>query len=342
MKTSPLLACVVAVTTAAISTAAENDPVIRHVERMEVPNRHVIITKADQKPVEKEKVTYLGVQTAPVGRALAAQLGLPRDTGLVITDVSKDSPAEAVLKEHDILTKLDDQILIDQRQLGVLIRARKEDDEVTLTVIRGGKETKVKARLGEHEVPRLAQTFEFSTAPGEAGAFEWSGPEGPAIARLHQLPGMDPNQVNDVIRVIGRNRGNWFGAPGVQVFRRGGGATILDLPKGNMVYSDDEGSIEVKADDGKRELTVKDAKGKVLYEGQVNSKEDREKLPKEIRERLSRVERAEFSFEIGEDFKMDGADVRPAAPSGALRQLGSPLPHGHGHVPPQAGARRVF
>lgn len=338
MKTSPLFALLLAAGTAA---AAEQEVIIQRGNvHGAAPQHRAFIATGDAKPMEKEKVTFLGVQTAPVGPALAAQLGLARDTGLVVTVVSKDSPAEAVLKEHDILTKLDDQILVDQHQLGVLIRAKKEGDEVTLTVIRGGRETKVKAKLGQHEVPRLARTFGFSTAPGETGAFEWSAAEGPAIARLRQLPGMDPQQVNDVIRVIGRNRGHWFGAPGVQVFRRGGGATILDLPKGSMVYSDDEGSIEVKADEGKRDLIVKDNSGKVLYEGQVNSKEDREKLPKEIQERLSRVERAEFSFEIGEDFKMDGADVRPGTPAAGLRQLGQPLP-----LPthaPQAGAHRVF
>ncbi len=335
-NTSHLPVFLLAAVAAGSAFAAEKESVIRHVERGEGPKSHVFIAKGDPGPREMEKVTFLGVQTAPVGRALAAQLGLPRDTGLVITGVSKDSPAEAVLKEHDVLTKLDDQILVDQHQLGVLIRAKKEGDEVLLTVIRSGKEIKVKARLGQHERPKVAMWEAATFAPGAAQTFEL---EAPAVARLHQLPGMEPGQVNDVIRIIGRNRGNLFGTPGVQVFRRGGGATILDLPKGNMVYSDDEGSIEVKADDGKRELTVKDAKGKVLYEGTVNSKEEREKLPKEIKERLSRVERAEFSFEIGEDFKVEGADVRPATPAGSLRQLGQPVP-----LPrePRAGTRRVF
>jgi len=338
MKSSPLFAFLLTASAVAPAFATENDAVIRRVNRVEIPNRHVIVTKkGDHLPMEKEKVTFLGVQTAPVGRSLAAQLGLPRDTGLVVTDVSEGSPAEAVLKEHDVLTKLDDQMLIDQHQFGVLIRAKKEGDEVTLTFIRGGKEMKSKARLGQHEVPKLAM-WEAAT-PVDAGSVSAFNLEAPAIAKLRRMPGMEPGQVDDVIRIIGRNSGNLFSTPGVQVFRRGGGATILDLPKGNVVYSDDDGSIEVKADDGKRELTVKDKDGKLLYEGEVNSKEDREKLPKEIKERLRRVEHAQFSFEIGEDFKLDGADVRPAAPSGELRRLRAPVAP---HPVPHPGTRRVF
>jgi serine protease Do len=336
MKSSPLFLTLLAAGAAVSAAAADKDAVIHRGVRVAPIQGEVFVSKTDAKPLEKEKVTYLGVQTAPVGRALAAQLGLPRDTGLVVTAVSESSPAAAVLKEHDVLTKLDDQLLVDQHQLGVLIRAKKEGDEVTLTVVRGGKETKMKAKLGQHEVPKLAM---WEAATPAAGSFQSFALEAPAVARLRQLPGMDAGQMNEVIRVIGNNRGNWFGTPGVQVFRRGGGATILDLPKGNMVYSDDEGSIEVKADDGRRDLIVKDKDGKVLHEGQINSKEDREKLPKEIKERLGRVERAEFSFEIGSDFKIDGADVRPATPSGALRQLGSPIPPQHA---PQTGTRRVF
>jgi hypothetical protein len=89
-------------------------------------------------PREMESVTFLGVATGPAGAALADQLDLPRDAGLVVTVVAPDSPAASVLKRHDVLLKLDDQLLIEQRQLSVLVRNHKEGDEVTLTYIRLG------------------------------------------------------------------------------------------------------------------------------------------------------------------------------------------------------------
>lgn len=332
-KMLPLLAAVLAAAAMAPVSGAEKEIKLRKIVEGDAPPGHfgphrALRVKAGDAKVEKEKVAFLGVQTAPVQRTLAAQLGLPRGTGLVVTDVVEDSPAATTLQQDDILTKLDDQILIGQQQLSVLIRNKKEGDEVTLTVYRGGKETRIKVKLGQREVPKMA-AFGFEEA-GDGPDFHFFNMEGPQIAQLHQLPGMEPGRVNDVIRMIGRNRGNFMGTPGVQILRRGDqGATILDLPQGSVVYSDEQGSVEVRAEDGKRDLTVKDAKGAVVFQGPVNSKEDREKLPAEVKERLGKIEGANFSFEVGEGFEAEGADIRPAA---GLRRIGLP-PRGAVRVP---------
>src|SRR6185369_3491768 len=97
--------------------------------------------------VEKENVTFLGVEASPAPAALAAQLGLARGTGLVVGQVSPKSPASGVLQQHDVLLKLDDQILIEPHQLSVLIRQHKEGDEVTLTYLRSGKQATAKVKL---------------------------------------------------------------------------------------------------------------------------------------------------------------------------------------------------
>src|SRR5882672_2876010 len=101
------------------------------------PQKEIVIKHVDQAPSEasgeKEPVTYLGVETMPVTPALSAQLGLPEDTGLVVTRVMAASPAKTVLQPNDILTKFENQILIDMHQLRVLVRGKKEGDEVLLT-----------------------------------------------------------------------------------------------------------------------------------------------------------------------------------------------------------------
>src|SRR5688500_9147904 len=61
--------------------------------------------------VEMETIAFLGVETAPVATTTSVQLGLPKGTGLVVNHVVPKSPADGVLNEHDILLKLDDQIL---------------------------------------------------------------------------------------------------------------------------------------------------------------------------------------------------------------------------------------
>jgi hypothetical protein len=261
--------------------------------------------------VEKVPVTFLGVETAPVGRALGSQLGLAEDVGLVIVRVSPDSPAAAVLKEHDVLTKFGDQILIDQRQLSVLVRSKKEGDEVPLTIYRGGKETTVKAKLGKRDMPKVAMGS-FEIGPGQG--FRFLGEDnGPGTMALRELPGMDPDHVNDVLRMIGRERGHWFAAPRVHVMKRDGDqdSTILDLTQGNFVFSDDKGSVEVNADDGKRELTVKNKKGDVTFKGPINNEADRKKLPPEVVARLNQIEKIDLDAQPGADFQQEGVAIPP-------------------------------
>lgn len=299
---------------------AEKDVVIR---RIDVDAPRVVIAHGEHN-VEKEKVAFLGVETTPVSRTLAAQLGIARDTGLVVTHISENSPAAAVLKEDDVLTKLDDQMLVNQQQLGVLVRGKKEGDEVKLTVIRGGKETAVKAKLGSHEVPKMVGGFFSQNGPG---GMSWDmGTLSGGLERLRELPGMRVDDARDVLRLIGRDRQNLLSGPGVRILRRGGkGSTIVDLPNSNISYSDDDGSIEIKSDDGKRELTVKDAKGKVTFQGPINTGEERKKLPPEVVKQLEKLDNDTISFETGDKFEHEVVPL-PAEPAKTKirRELGRP------------------
>jgi len=292
---------------------ADQNVVIR---RLDVDDPHVVIHRQrDDGPAEKEKVTYLGVETAPVSRTLRAQLGLPRDTGLVVTNVLEKSPAADLLQEDDVLTRLDDQILVNTPQFGVLVRAKKEGDEIKLTVMRAGKELTVKVRLAVHEVPKMADTSFKRIGPGGG---DWQGflsgdfPSG--LERLRELPGMGADEARDVLRMIGRERenGTWLAGPSVNIVaRKGQGSTILDLPKSNISYSDDDGSIEIKSDDNQRSLTVKNAKGEVAFSGPITTEEQRNKLPADIKKRLEILDNDSISFETDGNFKHDTVPLPP-------------------------------
>ena len=288
------------------------------------PSTHVVMPPGDEAG-EKERVTFLGVETAPVGRTLGTQLGLPRDTGLVAMHVVEKSPATDVLREDDVMTKFDDQILVNMEQLGVLVRSHKEGDEVKLTVVRGGKETTLKVKLGAREVPRRGNAFFFRdhAAPGKLDLHGFIAPdEMPDLEKLHELPGLAPDEAQDVLRMIGRERGHVLAGPAVHVIRHGGkGATILDLPKSNITYSDDDGAIEIKADDNQRSLTVKDAKGAVLFSGPVTTDEQRKNLPLAILQRLEKLDSDTFEYEVGRDFK---SDVVPL-PAAGKTKISAPL-----------------
>ena len=297
---------------------AEKEVIVR---RLDVDGPHQA-GSLDRGLVEKQKVAFLGIMTAPVDRTLSSQLGLPRDTGLVVGDVVEKSPAAEFIRRDDVLTKLDDQILINPPQLSVLVRSRKEGDEVRLTLLREGKELNVKVKLGAHEIEVFKGGHPMLAPPGRFGGdFDQAGPEdmGPGLDRIGELPGMDPGEARDVLRMIQHERGNFVAGPGLHIRRRGDlGVTILDLPKSNITYSDDEGSIEIKVTDDRRTLTVKNTKGEVAFAGPITTEDDRKKLPPEVLKRLGRLESDSFNFEVGDDFK---PDMVPLAPEPARTKI---------------------
>ncbi|MDB6167352.1 MAG: htrA, partial [Verrucomicrobia bacterium] len=147
---------------AALPAARADDPHDTEKKEMRVvvegngPSPHNRRFMHEAGPQEMESVTFLGVETHPADATLAEQLNLARGTGLVVRMIAPESPAAAALRKNDILVKLDDQLLIEQRQLAVLIRNHREGDDVTITYIRGGKEGTARVKLAKHEVPKMA------------------------------------------------------------------------------------------------------------------------------------------------------------------------------------------
>jgi serine protease Do len=291
-----LIPALLLATTVFAEAEPKKDVVIRRRVEADGPRFHHKLDRDD--PAEMEKVAYLGVETMPVDPTVAAQLGLPRGTGVVVRRVAEGSPAAGLLEPHDVLTKLDDQILVNMQQLTVLVRNHKAGDEVKLTLMRNGKESTKKAKLGEREVPKLA-------ADMASPFMHFFGEEGPGSGGMmfhHGVPGMQGPEAGDVMRRIGGDRMNWFAKPRVHVFKRRGGEgpTILDLPSGNFVFSDDEGSVEVNSAEGRRELTVKNKQGEVTYQGPINTPEEHEKLPPEVKGRLDAIGGAELGDDVDE------------------------------------------
>ena len=90
--------------------------------------------------------------------------------------IAPGSPSAGALKPHDILLKLDDQILIEQRQLAVLVRGHKEGDEITLTYLRAGKQATAKVKLAKHDVPKMTDDVQPRLARHGRGELRPAGP----------------------------------------------------------------------------------------------------------------------------------------------------------------------
>ena len=297
------------------------------------PERRVIEQRSPDKG-EKETVAFLGVETGPVSATTGAQLGLARGTGLVVNHVVSKSPAAGVLQEHDILLKLDDQILIETRQLAVLVRIRKPGEEVTVTYLRAGQKTTAKVTLGQQEVSKLSglggvsevRTFAFTPATPGGPWFE---------APVAGAGGGNREEIDRVLSMIhgARTRVGVDGQQSpmrIQIDRQGGPgfrAMSINTADSSLVFTDDEGSLELIQKAGAKTLVAKDAKGAEIFSGPVTTPEERKALPDAVRARLEKLEgMQDVTFRTDSDFKgTETKVVRPLERNISLPRQAAPL-----------------
>ncbi len=259
------------------------------------PDRH---ERAPRVPV-----TFLGVETSQVPSVVSEQLGLAKGFGLVVDYVVPDGPAAAAgIQQNDILKMLNDQILIEPSQLRKLLQTYSEGTDVTLTILRKGQEQKITVKLTKKEVPRR-----HSWIPGGKHAWHWDFDEVGDLGE--QMQGMKEQlqeQLGDaqhgVIReavmkareAARRAREDARrAAREIRILSSDNGglrATKIDLGKAQIVFSDDKGEMKLENADGKKLLTAKDPQGKLLFSGPVETKEDLDKIPADVRQRYDRLQ----------------------------------------------------
>ena len=67
-------------------------------------------------------------------------------------------------------------------------------------------------------------------------------------------------------------------------------ATRIDIGKAQIVFSDDKGEMKLENVNGKKLLTAKDPQGKLLFSGPVETKQDLDKVPADVRERYEKLQ----------------------------------------------------
>jgi len=284
-----------------------------------MPGRH------DNAP--KVPVTYLGVETSQVPTVVSDQLGLAKGLGLVVDYVEPNSPAAAAgVQQNDILKMLNDQILIEPSQLRKLLQTFSEGADVTLTVLRKGQEQKLTAKLAKKEVPQRHNLF-----PGGNHDWHWDFDEtGDLGEQMQGLKEELKEQLGDAQRGIIRGAvvqaheaarrardDARRAADELRIFVQDNGAvktSRIDLGKAQIVFSDEKGELKLENVDGKKLLTAKDPQGKLLFSGPVETKEDLDKMPADVRERYQKLRQSELrtvaprSEDNGNDTDTEDAD----------------------------------
>jgi serine protease Do len=92
---------------------------------------------------------HLGVLVQPMTPELAKKFDLPQNTGALVGDVTSNSPAEkAGIKAGDVLVEFNGRKIADSRQLRLMAGQSSPGTEVSVKLLRDGKEETVKVTLG--------------------------------------------------------------------------------------------------------------------------------------------------------------------------------------------------
>lgn len=98
------------------------------------------------------KVTrgYLGVKIQALTSEIAKQSKLSQQTGALIAEVTPNSPGErAGLKAGDIVTEFDGKSVTDSRHFQLMVAERSPGSQISLKIVRDGKEQTLTVQLGE-------------------------------------------------------------------------------------------------------------------------------------------------------------------------------------------------
>ena len=132
---------------------------------------------------------YLGVYIQDVNAPIAKQFNLPQDHGVLIGDVTADTPgARAGLKRGDIITALNGEKVDGANQLRLRVSALPPGSNARLQIWRDGKQQEVNVALGE-----APETSAKNEGQGENSGGILSGVQvqelTPDVAQQLKLPG---------------------------------------------------------------------------------------------------------------------------------------------------------
>jgi len=294
----------------------------------------------------KVPMTFLGVETSQVPDVVSEQLGMAKGLGLVVEYVVPNSPAaSAGVQQNDILKMLNDQILIEPSQLRKLLQTFSEGTDVTLTILRKGQEQKITVKLTKKEMPQR-----HSLMPGGNHDMHWDFDEtGDVGEQMKELKEQLKEQLGDAQRGIIRGaviqaheaakrarEDARRAAREIRILSNDNGAlkaTKIDLGKAQIVFCDGKGEMKLENLNGKKLLTAKDPQGKLLFSGPVETKEDLDKVPADVRERYERLKQNDLpavapraDVDNGDDADDDDDEGAGSEPSSEQVSLGPLLP----------------
>ena len=275
------------------------------------------------KPEVKAQAAFLGVVSTPLPDMLADHLGLKTGEGIVVQALMPDGPAaKAGVAVHDVITRVADQPVASSADLTQQVAAHQVGDKIHLSLIHKGKPAGIDVTLGNRPLegfatvpPRPLDQLNLDAMPknladrirgmveGNVGGLELKLGEGGV--ELAPQP-----QMGDAMREMKKRMDQAMegmkvpGDPGVPRIDVQQGATVRMM--------DEQGSVELKSNDGNKEVTIRDKDNKITWTGPWDTEQDKAAAPQDVRQRVDR-------FHLDTKFQGNGLRLQ-------MRQIPVPVP----------------
>jgi membrane-associated protease RseP (regulator of RpoE activity) len=148
----------------ALPAGANDDPPQKKEKKVIVTDDDVVVSGKDEPGDEtfvwrwpgRSRRGYLGVRLLEMTPELRAHFGAPKDAGVMVAGVEKDSPAaKAGVQVGDIVTRADGERIESGSDLSRAVRRRRSGDSVKLEVSRDRAAKFLNVKVEERRVPEM-------------------------------------------------------------------------------------------------------------------------------------------------------------------------------------------
>jgi serine protease Do len=265
---------------------------------------------------EAPTTAFLGVVTSDVPEMLSEHLDLKADEGIIVRSLMPDGPAaKAGISVHDVITHVGDQLINSPADLSKCIAAQKPGDKVNVEIIHKGKPSKIDITLGSRPAgvastePMPMDQLNLEELPKEMAERVRKAIEG-NLGELDLQAGDDAGvqipQMRDAMRQLKEQMKKALDGPKAMA----DGAVQQQSSAATFRMKDPTGSVEIKSNNGSKEVTIRDNADKVIWTGPWDTEQDKAAAPADVRKRVD-------SLNIDTNFKGNGLRFQmhqPAVP----------------------------
>lgn len=261
--------------------------------------------EAEAPAQEKAAVAYLGVVSSEVPEMLAEHLQLKPGEGIIVRSVLPDGPAaKAGLAENDIITRIDGEAVGNSMDLTREVKSHQPGKNIKLDVIQKGKPGNVEVTLGTRPdqiadlnlkplddlnldgIPRELADRVRGAIEGNLGGFDLGGLNG-------ENPAFEVAPMEDAIKEMRQRMEKALkdmdALPGIEL-QGAEGIPKINVQQGASIRMlDEKGSIELKSNDGGKEVTLRDKENNITWTGPWDTDQDKAAAPDDVRKRVERL-----------------------------------------------------